>query len=174
MAGGAKNFLNKLINDEEYISYAQTAHQAWKEAKEKDGWKFGQERDKEKKTNPLLVSYDALPEKHKHLNKLSPYSVINFLRTEVVDDDTQISDLREYLDEMLKGTQAKQMHALAEYIHSHFVSSLIAQGEDTDSRTDLRTFDVLDKATKNWNTDISISILKHLKDLLDEYDAEED
>ena len=174
MVSGAKTFLNKLINDEEYIAYAQAAHQAWKEAKERDGWQFGPQRDKEKKTNPLLVSYDDLPEKHKHLNKLSPYSVINFLRTEVVEEDTGIKEFKDYLDEMLEGTQADQMEALAEYIHSHFVSGLIAQGEDTDSRTDMRTFDELDKATKNWNTDISISILKHLKDLLDDYDSDED
>lgn len=40
-------------------------HESWCDFKVKEGWKFGNEKDFEKKTHPCLISYKDLPEEQK-------------------------------------------------------------------------------------------------------------
>lgn len=39
----------------------QEQHEAWCEAKMRDGWSFGETKDADAKTHPCLVAYDELP-----------------------------------------------------------------------------------------------------------------
>lgn len=40
---------------------ARRQHEAWCEAKQRDGWVYGEVKDAERKTHPCLVPYDQLP-----------------------------------------------------------------------------------------------------------------
>lgn len=40
---------------------ASSQHEAWLADKERDGWKFGDVKDAEKKEHPCMVPYDQLP-----------------------------------------------------------------------------------------------------------------
>lgn len=37
-------------------------HDQWMDQKKRDGWKFGKVKDQVKKTHPMLVPYDKLPD----------------------------------------------------------------------------------------------------------------
>lgn len=41
------------------------SHENWFNMKLREGWKYGEEKDAEKKTHPCMSPYDALPEKQK-------------------------------------------------------------------------------------------------------------
>lgn len=44
---------------------ASASHDSWLAEKEKDGWKYGPEKDPEKKEHPCFVPYEELPESQK-------------------------------------------------------------------------------------------------------------
>lgn len=52
-------------------SLAEAAHQVYCAGKERDGWKHGPEKSEEKKTHPLLVPYNELPEMYKESNRVT-------------------------------------------------------------------------------------------------------
>jgi hypothetical protein len=41
---------------------ASASHDSWLAEKERDGWKYGEVKDPEKKEHPCFVPYEALPE----------------------------------------------------------------------------------------------------------------
>ncbi len=43
-------------------------HEAWRTAKESDGWTYGETRDDDKKNNPFLLPYEELTEEGRELN----------------------------------------------------------------------------------------------------------
>jgi hypothetical protein len=43
-------------------------HNLWRQAKEADGWIYGEQRDEKKRTHPDLVSWDELPEGEQEKN----------------------------------------------------------------------------------------------------------
>ena len=45
-------------------------HKNWLRDKERDGWKYGVEKDVEKKEHPCMVEYEKLPEEQKVKDKL--------------------------------------------------------------------------------------------------------
>jgi hypothetical protein len=45
-------------------------HEAWREAKVKDGWQYGTVKDAAAKTHPCLVDYDRLPESQRRKDSL--------------------------------------------------------------------------------------------------------
>lgn len=49
---------------------AEEAHGQWLGRKVEQGWTFGLVKDRQKKTHPLLVTFDELPKKHKCRKKL--------------------------------------------------------------------------------------------------------
>ncbi len=53
-----------------YGASAEEAHGQWMSRKVEQGWTFGLVKDREKKTHPLLATFDTLPEKHKCRKKL--------------------------------------------------------------------------------------------------------
>lgn len=50
---------------------AEAAHQAYCDGKKRDGWRYGEKKDEEKKTHPWLVPYNDLPELAKEANRVN-------------------------------------------------------------------------------------------------------
>jgi len=48
----------------------EESHKYWVRDKERDGWKYGEKKDVEKKEHPCMVEYDKLPEEQKVKGKL--------------------------------------------------------------------------------------------------------
>ena len=44
---------------------AQNVHEVWAETRINQGWRYGKQRNDEKKTHPCLVPYNELPEEEK-------------------------------------------------------------------------------------------------------------
>ena len=48
---------------------AANVHDVWAEGRIAEGWTFGEVKDAEKKTTPLLIPYDELPESEKEYDR---------------------------------------------------------------------------------------------------------
>ena len=56
-----------LMNLTEEI--AANVHDVWAAGRIKEGWVYGEEKDAKKKTTPLLIPYDELPESEKEYDR---------------------------------------------------------------------------------------------------------
>lgn len=54
----------KMHLDNPHVTPAES-HQAWYAFKAKDGWRFGVEKDFDKKTHPCFLPYNELPERQR-------------------------------------------------------------------------------------------------------------
>lgn len=59
---------------------AENAHDIWAEARIKEGWSYGPERDDVKKQHPDLVPYTALPESEKEYDRLMALDTIKLVK----------------------------------------------------------------------------------------------
>lgn len=48
---------------------AENVHDVWAKGRIAEGWSYGEVKDAEKKTTPLLVPYDRLPESEKDYDR---------------------------------------------------------------------------------------------------------
>lgn len=48
---------------------ARNVHDVWAEARIKEGWRYGLERDEERMEHPCLVDYDELPESEREYDR---------------------------------------------------------------------------------------------------------
>jgi hypothetical protein len=48
---------------------ARNAHEVWAQARFTEGWRFGLQRDDEKKEHPCLVPYEELPESEREYDR---------------------------------------------------------------------------------------------------------
>lgn len=48
---------------------AKNVHDVWAQGRVSEGWTFGEVKDAEKKTTPLLVPYEDLPESEKEYDR---------------------------------------------------------------------------------------------------------
>jgi hypothetical protein len=58
---------NELLELMEKI--AENVHDVWAEMRIKEGWVYGEKKDQELKTTPLLVKYSDLPESEKEYDR---------------------------------------------------------------------------------------------------------
>lgn len=65
--------------DECVEELAEHVHNMWAEEKLRNGWKYGEKKDSEKKTTPCLVPYNELPEYEKEYDRVTAIGTINFL-----------------------------------------------------------------------------------------------
>jgi hypothetical protein len=56
------------FDQEELIGMAKMEHELWCQWKRKNGWKFGNKRDEQLKTNPNLCPWEDLPEEERNKN----------------------------------------------------------------------------------------------------------
>lgn len=59
---------------------AENAHNVWAEAKIKQGWSYGQVFDEDKKLDPCLIPYTALPENEKVYDRLTAFNTIKLVK----------------------------------------------------------------------------------------------
>ena len=48
---------------------ARNAHEVWAQSRLADGWRWGPERNDERKEHPCLISYEELPESEKDFDR---------------------------------------------------------------------------------------------------------
>lgn len=157
--------LSELVNQGEYINCARSAHETWKAAKESQGWTYGP-RNRENKTNPLMVEYDDLPKETKAMNNVTPYAAMNFFRTR--SELLTMPELEMTLDDLLEGNDRETRQELGEYIHSHFIAAALAQSETYETRDDMLVFENLDKETQSWDIKLGLDVARYLKNKLGE------
>ena len=59
---------------------AENAHDVWAEARMKEGWSYGKERDDANKKHPDLVPYTALPESEKEYDRIMAFNTIKLVK----------------------------------------------------------------------------------------------
>ena len=58
---------------------AKNVHEVWAETRIRQGWKYGRQRDDEKKTHPCLVPYSELPEEEKEYDRNTSVSTLKLI-----------------------------------------------------------------------------------------------
>lgn len=69
---GVKNIIDGVVKAPE------DSHKSWLAEKERDGWKYGEVKDVEKKTHPCIVPYDELPKDQQKKDALF-FAIVNAL-----------------------------------------------------------------------------------------------
>jgi len=59
---------------------AENAHDVWAEARIKEGWTYGKERDDTNKKHPDLVPYTALPDSEKEYDRIMAFNTIKLVK----------------------------------------------------------------------------------------------
>lgn len=59
---------------------AENAHDVWAEARIKEGWSYGKERDDANKKHPDLVPYTALPDSEKEYDRIMAFNSIKLVK----------------------------------------------------------------------------------------------
>jgi hypothetical protein len=165
MSAKAYQFLTDFINHSDYETVAEDAHNAWLEIKTAQGWSYGRRRNPKKKRHPLMKAFNQLPAQARSANNLTPYAVTNFFRANY--GDYSIPEFRQLLRQLLEGQQPETMQQLAEYVHSHFITAQLAQGETARTRKDMIVYEDLDSDTKSWDTNIALEVIRQLIILLE-------
>lgn len=58
---------------------AKNVHEVWAQNRINDGWKYGKERDDDRKTHPCLVPYNELPEDEKEYDKATSQETLKLI-----------------------------------------------------------------------------------------------
>lgn len=58
---------------------AENVHDVWAAGRIAEGWTYGEKKDAEKKTTPLLIPYDALPESEKAYDRNTAFETIKYI-----------------------------------------------------------------------------------------------
>jgi hypothetical protein len=149
--------LAEIVNNGSFEECCRESHERWRTTKLQQGWTYGPEKDSVRKTNPLMVPYEELPQKERGLNRVTPYSVVNFLRVEYKDKNP--SELEKELKELREGRNAKELQRLSEYVHSHFIAAQLARGETVNTRNDLVVYECLTPEVQSWDTEMAKEIM---------------
>ena len=59
---------------------AENAHDVWAEARMKEGWTYGPERDDAEKKHPDLIPYTALPDSEKEYDRIMAFNTIKLVK----------------------------------------------------------------------------------------------
>lgn len=58
---------------------AENVHDVWAAGRIAEGWTYGEKKDAEKKTTPLLIPYDELPEKEKDYDRNTAFETLKLI-----------------------------------------------------------------------------------------------
>jgi len=67
----------ELLNLRELI--AKNVHDVWAAGRIKEGWIYGEVKDPNKKTTPLLIPYEDLPESEKEYDRNTAYETLKVI-----------------------------------------------------------------------------------------------
>ncbi len=157
----AYEFLTDFINRGRYEDCASAAHQRWLATKLSQGWTYGKDRDGDAKIHPLMLPFDELPQQIQGLNSLTPYAVANYFRNTC--KQTPLEELKERLQKILEIQDPAVLDEIGEYVHSHFIIRLLAEGESTRTRRDMVVYQDLDDETKSWDIQVALESMEFLR-----------
>lgn len=165
----AYEFLTEFINLGRYEDCASQAHTRWLKTKLSQGWTFGEERDGDAKRHPLMLPFEELPHHIQGLNSLTPYAVANFFRNSCKDRHMPLADLSQRLRQILDDEDEATLDEIGEYVHSHFITRLLAEGETTRTRRDMVVYQDLDDETKSWDIQVALESMEFLHNEVNKY-----
>lgn len=58
---------------------AENVHEVWASGRISEGWQYGERKDSEKKTTPLLVPYSELPESEKEYDRRTAMDTLKLI-----------------------------------------------------------------------------------------------
>lgn len=58
---------------------AENVHDVWAAGRIAEGWTYGEKKDAEKKTTPLLIPYDELPESEKEYDRNTAFETLKLI-----------------------------------------------------------------------------------------------
>ena len=58
---------------------AENVHEVWSAGRIAEGWTYGEKPDAEKRTTPLLIPYDALPESEKDYDRRTAFETLKLI-----------------------------------------------------------------------------------------------
>ena len=58
---------------------AENVHDVWAVGRIAEGWTYGEKKDAEKKTTPLLIPYDELPESEKEYDRNTAFETLKLI-----------------------------------------------------------------------------------------------
>ena len=58
---------------------AENVHDTWAVGRISEGWTYGEKKDAEKKTTPLLIPYDELPESEKEYDRNTAFETLKMI-----------------------------------------------------------------------------------------------
>ena len=58
---------------------AENVHDVWAAGRIAEGWTYGEKKDAEKKTTPLLIPYDELPESEKEYVRNTAFETLKLI-----------------------------------------------------------------------------------------------
>ena len=58
---------------------AENVHEVWAAGRIAEGWTYGEKKDADKKTTPLLIPYDELPESEKEYDRNTALETIKMI-----------------------------------------------------------------------------------------------
>ena len=58
---------------------AANVHEVWAKGRIDEGWTYGETKDSERKTTPLLVPYDELPESEKEYDRNTAFETLKLI-----------------------------------------------------------------------------------------------
>lgn len=74
---------NDVVLPEELLALtekiAENVHEVWAAGRIAEGWTYGVARDIEKKTTPLLVPYEELPESEKEYDRRTAFETLRLI-----------------------------------------------------------------------------------------------
>jgi hypothetical protein len=160
MSTDAFDFLSEIINEGRYAEAASLAHDAWREEKEAQGWRYGRRRNEKKKRHPLLLPFEDLTEQQQISNNLSAYSTTNFFRRRY--KGASLAQLKSVLEDLLEGKHKALMDELGEYVHSHFTASMIGQQKTVAERADMVVYEDLEAPVQELDLVIARATMRYL------------
>ena len=161
MSHEAYQFLTRIINSGHYMTWADEAHETWRQTKIRQGWRYGPTRDNDKKINPNMKPFADLTPADRGQSSLTPYVVVNFWR--VYAADKTLAELDAILVAVLVGQEPALLGQLGEYIHSHFLAAQLAKGDTIDTRPDMVVYEALDEDTKSWDTQSALEVIRFIR-----------
>ena len=58
---------------------SENTHEVWAENRMKDGWRYGEARDDEKKLHPCLIPYNELPDSDKEYDRSTSMQTLKLI-----------------------------------------------------------------------------------------------
>ena len=58
---------------------AENVHDVWAAGRIAEGWVYGEQKDAERKTTPLLIPYDELPEREKDYDRNTAFETLKLI-----------------------------------------------------------------------------------------------